>query len=148
MHIQFKILCVYSYPEAEILAFPRDLSCTPSSRPPPRPANHVHRVLIMADQQKGRLALQFFISLLELASRHGSAKVEPACDATKSHPLTYRHDFYQTDSDVIVSLYIKGYGSPDLKDKANISFEAVKVGWPSSDYIAMLTCRSSSLCRA
>ena len=116
---------MYSYPEAGILAFPRDLSSTPSSRPPPRPANNVHRVL--SDQLQGRLALQYFISLLELASRHDRAKVEPACDATTSYTLTNRHDFYQTDTDVIVSLYIKGYGSPALKDKVDIAFEAVKV---------------------
>jgi len=47
--------------------------------------------------------------------------------ATAGVKLTLRHDFYQTDTDVIVSLYIKGYA--ELKDKVDIAFEAVKVGW-------------------
>jgi hypothetical protein len=40
--------------------------------------------------------------------------------------LTARHDFYQTDAHVIVSIYIKGYGAPEVKDQVKVSFEAVK----------------------
>ncbi|KAK1925698.1 SGS domain-containing protein [Papiliotrema laurentii] len=38
-----------------------------------------------------------------------------------------RHDFYQTDAHVIVSIYIKGYGAPEVKDQVKVSFEAVKI---------------------
>lgn len=41
--------------------------------------------------------------------------------------LISRHDFYQTDAHVIISLYIKGYGAPAVKDQVKVAYEAGKV---------------------
>jgi len=38
-----------------------------------------------------------------------------------------RHDYYQTETEVIISLYVKGYGAAEVKDEVKINFEAVKV---------------------
>lgn len=37
--------------------------------------------------------------------------------------LTSRHDFYQTDTHVIVAVYLKGYAAPELAKQVNVSFE-------------------------
>ena len=46
--------------------------------------------------------------------------------------LKVRYDFYQTLAHLILSLYIKGYGGPEVKDRVLVSFEGRKVRFPTT----------------